>query len=391
MTELDAVLLAVAALAAIGGFRRGFLVGALALAGFAGGVLLVTVLTQAYAEDARTTPLPALGALIAGLLGSAVLAATGARLRRRWRPRASRATEPRRLGGRVVNTVDRAAGALLSAAVVLGLAWLAGAAASQGAAPAPLREAVGRSVVLSRLTAALPPAAPILAALPRFDAIPRLRGPSAQVAAPPRGVPRDSDVRAAAASVVRIVGMACGRGVSGSGWVAAPGLVVTNAHVVAGQQKLRIASGDGTDPHDAVVVAYDPRDDVAILRAAGLEARPLRMATDVERGTPVAMLGYPRDGPYRALPARLGQTRTLLAGAGGATPVRRTVTLFRAAVRPGNSGGPLVDRSGRVVATVFAARVERRPRTGFAVPNQPVRRSLAAAGDDPVATGSCDG
>ena len=391
VTKLDAILLATAGLSAIGGFRRGFLVGALALTGFGAGVLLVATLTAAFAEDARTTPLPALGALAAGLLGSGLLAATGARLRRRWRPRGSHEAGARRLRGRVANALDQALGALLSAAVVLGLAWLAGAAASQPAAPAVLRQAVRESVVLSRLSAALPPAGPILAALPRVDAIPRLRGPSAGVAAPPAGIARDRDVRAAAASVVRIIGMACGRGVSGSGWVAAPGLVVTNAHVVAGQQVLRVASTDETHLRDAVVVAYDDRDDVAVLRVAGLGARPLRMAGDVERGRPVAMLGYPGNGPYRALPARLGQTRSVLVGGGGGAPLaRRTITLFRAVVRPGNSGGPLVDRSGRVVATVFAARSERRSRTGFAVPNEPVRRSLAKAGDDPVATGSCD-
>ena len=391
MTQLDAVILAAAALSAIGGFRRGFLVGALALAGFAGGVLLVMRLTGALAE-ARTTPLPALGALAAGLLGSALLATAGARLRRRWRGPASRATGPRRLTGRVANALDRTAGALLSAAVVLGVAWLAGAAASQPAAPMALREAVGRSFVLSRVSAALPPAAPILAALPRLDAIRRLRGPSAEVAAPPAGVARDPDVRAAATSVVRIVGTACGRGVSGSGWVAAPETVVTNAHVVGGQREVRVASGDEARLHDAVVVAYDERDDVAVLRVAGLAARPLRMTGDVERGTPAAMLGYPRNGPYRALPARLGPTRSVLVGgAGGPRLARRTVTLFRAVVRPGNSGGPLVDRSGRVVATVFAARSERRSRTGFAVPNRPVRRAVANAGDAPVDTGACGG
>lgn len=392
VTQLDVVILVAAAVSAIGGSRRGFVLGALALAGFAGGVLLATALTAAFAEGERASPLPALLALTAGLLGSAMLAAVGARLRRRW----SRSLTPRlgtsRLTRRAASASDRVLGGLLSAGVVLGLAWLAGAAASQPAAPALLREAVRESVVLTRLTAALPPAAPILAALPRFDPIPRLRGPSAQVVAPPRGVARDPDIRAAAPSVVRIVGMACGRGMSGSGWVAAPGLVVTNAHVVAGQTEPLVAAGDEMDLHDSVVVAFDRRDDVAVLRVSGLAARALPMARDAKPGTPAAMLGYPRNGPYSAVPARLGETRWLLTGgASGASLARRTVTLFRAVVHPGNSGGPLVDRSGRVVATVFAARKERRSRTGFAVPNRPVRRVLADVGDDPVATGSCDG
>lgn len=392
MTQLDAVILVLAAVSAVGGSRRGFVVGALALAGFAGGVLVAIALTAAFAPAERASALPALLALASGFVGSAALAATGTRLRRRWSGPASHrlATTSRSL--RAASAVDRLLGGLLSAGVVLGLAWLAGAAASQPAAPALLREAVRKSVVLTRLSAALPPAAPILAALPRFDALPRLRGPSAEVLAPPRGVARDPDIEAVATSVVRIVGVACGRGMTGSGWVAAPGLVVTNAHVVAGPGERRVAAGAEMRPHDAVVVAFDRRDDIAVLRVPGLEARALPLAGDAEPGTPAAMLGYPRNGPYRAIPARLGETRWLLAaGASDAPLAPRTVTLFRAVVRPGNSGGPLVDRAGRVVATVFAARNERRSRTGFAVPNRAVRRVLASAGKDPVATGSCVG
>ena len=175
---------------------------------------------------------------------------------------------------------------------------------------------------------------------------------------------------------------------SGSGWVAAPGLVVTNAHVVAGQTDTHVQLATQNRLLDAVAVAVDRRNDIAVLRVPGLNAPALRMA-DVASGTAVAMLGFPEGGPYRARAARLGATRTLFgSGAADGSPVRRSVTLFRAAVRRGNSGGPLIDSAGRVAGTVFAARNERRSRTGFAVPNAAVRRALAGA-DRPVTTGAC--
>jgi S1-C subfamily serine protease len=198
-------------------------------------------------------------------------------------------------------------------------------------------------------------------------------------------------VRAARASVVRVVGTACGRGMSGSGWIAGRAIVVTNAHVVAGQDDTQVQPRGEGGLLDAVAVAIDTRNDVAVLRVPGLDGRRLRMAGSATAGAPAAVLGFPGDGPYRVRAARLGATRTVLARERSDTStVRRSITLFRATVRPGNSGGPLVDRAGRVAGTVFGARSERNSRTGFAVPNEPVRRTLSAAGG-PVDTGPCVG
>ncbi|CAA9481304.1 MAG: hypothetical protein AVDCRST_MAG69-792 [uncultured Solirubrobacteraceae bacterium] len=387
---LDVVILAAVALAAIGGFRRGFLVGALALVGFAAGAALGLRLSDELLD--RTWAGASVWiALAAGFVASGVLAGVGLRLRGRWAPDAvlGRDGRPTQVIRGLAKAFDRLLGTVLSTVVALGVAWLAGAAALQPAVPAAVRHAVRDSLVLARLDAALPSPDPILAALDRFNALPRLRGPSADVPAPPRGIVRDPDVRAARASVVRVLGTACGRATSGSGWVAERGIVVTNAHVVAGQRETQVQlSGEGR-LFDAVAVGIDRRDDIAVLRVAGLDAPALRMAGDVDAGTAVVMLGFPGNGAYRARPARLGATRTLFArGQSGRALSPRSVTLFRAGVRPGNSGGPLVDRSGRVTATVFAARVERRSRTGFAVPNQTVRRVLARP-DRPTGTGPC--
>jgi S1-C subfamily serine protease len=168
--------------------------------------------------------------------------------------------------------------------------------------------------------------------------------------------------------------------VAGSGWVVAPGLVVTNAHVVAGQRDTT-AAGRG-----AQAVAFDARNDIAILRVDGLNARPLEQA-EPDEGTPVAIAGYPESGPLTAVAGRVGQTSTALSeDAYGRGPVTRRLTSFRGRVRRGNSGGPLIDGAGRVVGTVFASRTG--SQAGYAVPPDLVREAVERA-RGPVSTGDC--
>jgi S1-C subfamily serine protease len=234
----------------------------------------------------------------------------------------------------------------------------------------------------------------LLNALARFDPFPHIDGPQAGVGPPRAGVAREAAVRAAGAGVVRILGSACGLGVEGSGWVAGDGLVVTNAHVVAGEDDT-VVQERGIGPRlSAVAVAFDPTNDVAILRVAGLRAPALRLSSSTRSGTDGAVLGFPLNGPYDVRAARLGQTQTVLTSdAYGAGPVSRRLTTFRARVRPGNSGGPLVDTRGRVLTTVFASASGGGRRGGYGVPNEIVRRRLAAIapGGRKVSTGPCAG
>ena len=131
---------------------------------------------------------------------------------------------------------------------------------------------------------------------------------------------------------------------------------------------------------DAQAVYFDPRNDIAILRVERLDAAPLPMAQDPRSGTSAAILGFPLNGPFDVRAGRLGDThRVTSSDAYGRGPVQRSMTALRGLVRPGNSGGPMVDGDGRVVTTVFAA-TTRGPRGGFGVPNQVVRRALADAG-----------
>jgi S1-C subfamily serine protease len=148
----------------------------------------------------------------------------------------------------------------------------------------------------------------------------------------------------------------------------------------------RVDDGDGQF-RDATVVAFDARDDVAVLRVQGLGAPPLRLVDPVE-GQAVAILGYPENGPFTATPGRIGQTGIVLTDdAYGRGSVSRRVTTLRGVVRHGNSGGPAVDSQGRVQATIFAARID--SASGYAVPSSVVRETLADAGAREVSSGPC--
>ena len=193
--------------------------------------------------------------------------------------------------------------------------------------------------------------------------------------------------------MVRVVGTACGLGVEGSGWVAGPELVVTNAHVVAGETNTTVQPGGQSPGLAAHAVAFDPHDDIALLRVPGLDLPALELAAHPRAGTAAAILGYPLDGPFDAQPGRIGQTETVnTQDAYGNGPIQRSITTLRGYVRPGNSGGPLVDAPARCVGTVFAAIVGAPgQRGGFAVPNELVSRQLAHARAAPVSTGPCAG
>jgi S1-C subfamily serine protease len=286
--------------------------------------------------------------------------------------------------------LDGAGGAVLVACLGLGLVWIVGAVALQTPGARELREPFQRSAILRELNERLPPSGPILKALARFDPFPQIDGPAPRVGAPSAAIARDPEVRAAGSSIVRVTGTACGLGVQGSGWVAGDGVVVTNAHVVAGQDDTQVQPGGEGPRLDAQAIWFDSRNDLAILRApglAGLRALPLHVNARV--GTSAAILGFPENGAYDVRPGRLGQTSTVLTqDAYGRGPVRRRITSLRGLVRSGNSGGPMVDGRGRVVATIFAATVSDGGGSGFGVPDSIVDEALGRARPQ-VDTGPC--
>jgi S1-C subfamily serine protease len=381
MTGIDWLIVGIVVLLALFGWAQGFVAGALALVGFAVGAWIGTKLGPLVLTDGKRSPwAPAfalIGALAAGAVFALGLEGIGARLRGRVRSPAATA-------------VDGFLGAILTGCVGLGLAWVLGALALANGGEA--RREVQKSAILSRLNDFVPPSSGLLATLSRLDPFPRIDGPEANVAPPRAGIARAAGVQAAAESVVKILGTACGLGVEGSGWAAGDGLVVTNAHVVAGQKDTEVLARGEPPGRDATVVAFDPRNDVAVLRVSGLNVPALQLESDPKSGTAAAILGFPGNGPYDVRAGRLGQTREVITqDAYGNGPVRRSITSLRGAVRSGNSGGPMVDADGKVVTTVFAATTSG-PRGGFGVPNAIVRERLAQArGSDGVSTGPCAG
>ena len=383
MTGLDWIIVAVVTLLALYGYGQGFVVGALSLAGFLGGAFLGGRFGPELLDEGARSPYAPLFALGGALLGGVLLAVGLESLGRGLRGRLT-------LPG--LGVADGLLGAVLSGMIGLALAWVFGAVALQTpGARAQLRDDIQRSAILSWLNEAMPPSGPILNALARFDPFPQIAGPAPGVGAPRAAIARDPQIRAAAPSVVRIRGTACGLGIEGSGWVAAPGVVVTNAHVVAGQDDTVVEVGGEGPQLDATAVAFDARNDVAVLRVPDLDAPALRIVPAPSSGTEGAILGYPRNGPYDVRAARIGATRTVTSSdAYGQGPVRRRMTPIRGLVRSGNSGGPVVDGRGRVLTTVFAATTSDGPRAGYGVPNAVVRDALAGA-DGRVDTGPCAG
>ena len=207
---------------------------------------------------------------------------------------------------------------------------------------------------------------------------------------PDSRIARDPDVRRAGRSVVRVLGTACGLGVQGSGWVAGDGVVVTNAHVVAGQDDTTVQVRGEGDRLDSQAIWFDSRNDLALLRVPSLSGAPrLRMNPDADESASAGILGFPEDGPYDVRPGRLGQTATVVSqDAYGRGPVRRTITSLRGLVRQGNSGGPMVGGDGRVVTTIFAATVTDGGQSGFGVPVPIVQDALRSA-SGAVDTGPC--
>jgi S1-C subfamily serine protease len=381
VTGIDWLIVGVVLLLALFGWAQGFVAGALALAGFAVGAYVGTRVGPLLLDDGRRSPWsPAfglVGALIAGVVFALGFEGVGARLRGRVRSPAATA-------------VDGALGAVLTAFVGLGITWVLGALALANGGEA--RREVQRSTILQHLNTILPPSSGLIEALARLDPFPRIDGPEARVPAPTASIARAPGVVAAAHSVVKILGNACGLGVEGSGWVAGPELVVTNAHVVAGQKDTRVLPKGRQPSLDAVVVSFDARNDLAVLRVSGLKAPVLNLSRDPRSGTSAAILGFPGNGPYDVRAGRVGQTREVITqDAYGQGPVRRRITSLRGAVRSGNSGGPMVDKDGQVVTTVFAATTSG-PRGGFGVPNEIVRDALQRAqGSNGVSTGPCAG
>jgi uncharacterized membrane protein required for colicin V production len=376
MTLIDWILLGLIALAGFAGLRKGLVASALAIVGVVAGAVIGARVAPAVLHGGSHSPYAPLVALAGAVIGAAVLEALG-----------SMAGSFFRAGLRFppLRALDSAGGLVVGGAAGLALVWVFGAAALLLPGQRSLRQSVQRSEVLRRLNDIVPPER-LLNVLARVDPFPSITGPPIPTEPPTQAVVDDPVIRAAAPSVVRILGTACGLGISGSGWVVAPGLVVTAAHVVAGERTTYAVQSESTHRLTAQVIAFDSKNDVAVLRVPQLTARPLPMA-DPEPGRSVAIVGYPLNGPLDSEPGRVGRTATILTdNAYGKGPISRTVTSIGGKVRHGNSGGPAIDTQGHVEMMIFAARIG--GEGGYGVPTEVIRKVVVNA-HDPVSTGAC--
>jgi hypothetical protein len=382
MRTLDWMILAAALLFAVSGYFRGFIVGALSLGGFVVGAIAGTRLADALLAGGASSPYAPLFGLIGALGAGAILAigfeGVGIRLRRGLRLP-------------FLGTLDGLLGALLSATVALCLAWLLGVVVLALPGTGSLAAEIRSSSILRRLDELMPPSGVVLHALARIDPLPAIAGAGAPVAAPPSAVSMTPALDRAERSVVRVLGTACGLGIEGSGWVIGPDEVLTNAHVVAGESDTVVeVAGEGAG-HNATAVLFDPRNDIAVLSVPRLGLPALTLADETAAGSAGVILGYPLDGPLATEPARVGATATVQTqDAYGRGPLPRLLTAIRGLIRPGNSGGPVIDASGAVLTTVFAATTSAGPHGGYGVANATVRAELRGVGAA-VSTEGCTG
>jgi S1-C subfamily serine protease len=388
---LDLVLVVIGIAFAATGYRQGLVVGFLGFVGFLGGALLglqVSPLAAEWFDAGVGRVLVALLVVFAfASLGQALAVVIGSALRSR-------------LPGRTTRTVDNLGGAVVSVVAALLVVWMV--AAPLASAPVPwLASQVRRSAVIASVDNAMPEAVRRLygrlgSAVDQGEfpeVFGRLTPTRVRSVEPPD--PRlasSAVVRRAQRSVLKVLGEApsCDRRLEGTGFVFAPERVMTNAHVVAGTRRLVVEQG--RDRLDARVVLYDPARDLAVLAVPGLAAPVLRFAPPAAAGADAIVVGYPLDGPYTAVPARVRDSRQVRGpDIYNSRTVDREVYTIRATVRSGNSGGPLLARDGSVYGVIFAAAVDDR-QTGFALTARESAPVVAAGrrASAGVDTGACD-
>ena len=394
MNLLDWLLVLLVVAYAVSGYWQGFVTGAFATAGLLLGGLFGVWLAPVALGDANPSLLVSLGALfiviLAASLGQGLLQWGGAKIRDRitWQP---------------VRALDAIGGAALSACAVLIVAWALGVAVS-GSRIDGVTPMVRSSLVLSKVNEVLPQRAGGL--LDAFNDVvgtsffPRYLEPFSperivDVQPGDRRMVRDPDVTRAGSSVLKVRGTnECGRGIEGSGFVYAQDRLMTNAHVVAGVDDPQVVVGDDTT--DARVVFYDSELDVAVLDfdSGAIPVLPFTLPDEPSQPKdPIAILGYPQDGPFDIETGRIRATQRLRSpDIYGDGAVIRDVFSIRGLVRPGNSGGPIVDSAGQVAGVVFAASVTDDD-TGYALTADQVRDAAdeGSASDTEQSTEGCAG
>lgn len=390
---LDLAILAVAFVAAISGFRSGALGSLLSLFGVVlgavAGVLLAPRVLD-YFDGPRTKLFVflflILGLVVIGEIAGVVLG------------RAARAA----IRNPALRTVDSMVGVALQVVTILLAAWVLAIPLKTSDQPT-FAAAVSDSRIIDVVDeiAPKPVTAKLQATLKSLvdtsglpDILPRFDGPQAvNVDVPDAALASDPVVNAAKPSVLKVRGVApsCQKVLEGTGFVFAPNRVMSNAHVVAGSESVTVESPVDGQKYDATVVSFDPEADISILDVPDLPAPAIGFdSRDAQTGADAVVMGFPGGGEFTATPARVRETINLNGpDIYHTATVVREVYAIRGTVRQGNSGGPLIDREGRVLGVVFGAAVDD-PDTGYVLTAKEVDPQLAKANNTAaVPTGKC--
>ncbi len=388
MDALDLILVIVVALSAIRGLRLGAAVQVLSFGGALGGlaigvVLVLLICPHVHGQHAKTFV-----ALLCLLVPAAVFAAAGRHLGAGlWR----------RLRRARFGFVDAAIGAVVAVAGALVVVWVLASILVNSQFSLVANQIDGSSIIRD-VTDVMPPIPTAMAPVERFlsdEGLQLVADGFIQLAGPVP-YPTRSEVKAAESidgpSTVKVVAVGCGEIQEGSGFVVSRGLVVTNAHVIAGTASVTVE--DSVGDHQATVVLFDPEFDLAVLRVTGLSDPSLPLDPRlVGRGTEAVVLGYPYGGELQWDAAGV-RSEILATGLDiyGQRPTVRAVYVVQALVRPGNSGGPLVTLDGLVIGVVFS-RSPTDPMIGYALASPAVMQRVHASESEPasmtVGTGAC--
>lgn len=391
MNVIDLAAVVIVALAIYFGWRSGFVIQLLALLGFVGGIALLIFLAP-YAADLVADVDPLMRTvLVLGVMAGIVLlsqsigSSIGAALKRR-------------VGAGILGGIDHGLGAAFGMARGIFMVWLLGGLLGL-VSVAGLGAEARQSLVLRALDSRLPSPVVLAAELGRLLQVAGL--PDALIGAPPpieapAGGPTAEEAEqiggVARRSTVRVEAVACGRFLSGSGFAVTADHFVTNAHVLAGAERVWISFDGSLDRHSATVVDFDPALDVALLHVAGMDAVPLTLADSLPaRGEPAAALGFTGGGRQRLIPGVISRTLSALGRDiyGGSVAAREVIEM-RLDVAPGDSGGPVLLPSGEVGGVTFSEARDN-PQIGYALSPVQVAASISDGLDssDPVSAGSC--